>query len=156
MNILTVHVRADDTATLVCPSCNSIQHFSATKYRHARHTLTVRCRCATPFSVLLNFRRHFRKPTNLNGTYEIIGRNGTGGGLIQVNNLSRGGAGFSVSGRHHIAPGQNILIEFHLNDKKKTMVKKEAVVRSVQQNSIGCEFKENTDLDKNLGFFLQN
>jgi len=156
MNTLTVHVRGDNTATLVCPSCNAVKNFSAAKYRNMRHRLTVRCHCKTSFPVLLNFRRNFRKPTNLPGTYEIISARGCGGGVIQVNNLSRDGAGFTVSGLHRIEPGQVVMIEFHLNDKKQTVLKKEVLVRSVQQNVIGCEFKNSAELDKNLGFFLQN
>ncbi|WP_028319088.1 PilZ domain-containing protein [Desulfobulbus elongatus] len=153
MQPLMVHVRGDNRATLTCPACGCVKHFSAEPYRHGRHTMTVRCSCRETFPILLNFRRHFRKPTDLPGTYTVIGG---GGGIIQVNNLSRSGAGFTVSGVHRIEKGQEILIEFQLNDKKKTVLKKQAVVRSVRQNAIGCEFKDTGEMDKALGFFLQD
>ena len=159
MKTVTVHVRSDNTATLTCPECSATRHFSAEPYLHTRHSMTVRCRCKASFQVLLDFRRNFRKSTSLSGTYTIIGGGGSGtggGGIIQVTNLSRGGLGFTVSGVHCIEAGQEIQIEFQLNDKKQTVLKKQAVVRSVQQNVIGCEFKCDVDLDKNLGFFLQS
>jgi len=151
-----VYVREDNTATLICPSCQAVKHFEAERYRHQRHTFTVRCRCQNVFSVQLDFRRSYRKPTSLDGTYEIISERGAGSGIAHINNISRGGLEFTVSGIHNIEKDQLLQIEFQLNDKKKTVLNKQAVVRRVLQNSIGCEFKCNADLDKALGFFLQS
>ncbi|MGD9948296.1 MAG: PilZ domain-containing protein [Desulfobulbus sp.] len=151
-----VYVRENNTATMVCPSCQAVKHFDAERYRHQRHTFSVRCRCQHVFSVLLDFRRNYRKQTSLHGTYEIISKDGVGGGIIHINNISRGGLGFSVSGIHRIEKDQLLQVEFQLNDKNKTVLKKQAVVRAVHQNSVGCEFKCNADLDKALGFFLQS
>lgn len=156
MKTTTVHVRNDNTATLTCPACGSIKQFSAEPYLLKQHTMAVRCHCQESFSVLLNFRRHYRKQTNLPGTYEIASEGGMGGGIIQINNISRSGVGFTVSGLHRIEKDQEIRIEFQLNDKNKTVLKKLAVVKSVRQNAVGCEFKNNVEMDKALGFFLQN
>jgi len=156
MDFLTVHVRADNSATLTCPECGLVKHFSAAPYYSMRHMMTVRCSCKASFPILLNFRRNFRKQTNLPGTYQIISPGSVGGGIMQVTNISRGGAGFTVSGVHNLAKDQEILIEFQLNDKKQTILKKQAVVRSVRQNVIGCEFRGSDELDKALGFFLQS
>lgn len=153
---LKVYIRDNDTATFVCPSCGAVKHFDAARYRQQRHTLSVRCRCQHVFSVLLDFRRYFRKQTNLQGTYEIISEGGVGGGMIHISNISRGGIGFTVSGVHRIEKDQLLQIEFQLNDKNKTVLKKQAVVRAVKDNNVGCEFKCNADLDKALGFFLQS
>jgi uncharacterized C2H2 Zn-finger protein len=152
---LKVHVRDNNTATLICPSCGAVKHFAADRFRHARHIISVRCRCQQVFTLLLDFRRHYRKQTSLPGTYEILSAGGVGGGIIHINNISRSGIGFTVSGLHRIEQNQLLQIEFHLNDKNKTLLKKQAVVKSVHQNSVGCEFQCNVDMDKALGFFLQ-
>ena len=151
-----LYVRENNTATLVCPSCRTVKHFDAGRYRHQRHTFSVRCRCQHVYSVLLDFRRNYRKQTSLHGTYEIISEGGIGGGIIHISNISRGGIGFSVSGIHRIEKNQLLQVEFQLNDKNKTVLKKQAIVRTVQKNSIGCEFHFNPDLDKVLGFYLQS
>lgn len=156
MNTTTVHVRNDNTATLTCPACGFIKQFSAEPYLLRQHTIAVRCHCQESFSVLLNFRRHYRKQTNLSGIYEIASDGGSGGGIIQIANISRSGVGFTVSGLHRIKKGQQIRIEFQLNDKNKTVLKKQAVVKSVRQNAVGCEFINNVEMDKALGFFLQS
>ncbi len=150
-----VYVREDNTATLVCPSCKAARNFDAGQYRDKRHTFSVRCRCQNLFSVQLDFRRNYRKLTNLVGTYDTVG-GGSGGGILTINNISRSGLGFTVSGIHSIKKGQLLQIEFQLNDKKKTALNKQAIVKRVNENSIGCEFKSISEHDKVLGFFLQN
>ena len=114
--------------------------------------MAVHCRCKESFSVLLNFRRHYRKQTNLSGTYKIAGEAESGGGIIQINNISSSGVGCTVSGLHRIEKDQEIRIEFQLNVKNKTVLKNLAVVTSVRQNAVGCEFKNNVEMDKALDF----
>jgi len=156
MTDIKVHVRENNTATLMCPACGAIKHIAAEKFRYGCHTINVRCRCQQLFTVLLDFRRHYRKQTSLPGTYEIISEDGIGGGIIHINNISRGGVGFTVSGLHRIEKEQELLVEFQLNDKRKTTLKKRVLVKSVRQNAIGCQFKDNAEMERALGFFLQN
>jgi len=92
----------------------------------------------------------------LPGTYVILSEGGIGGGIIHINNISRGGVGFSVSGLHRIEKDQVLQVEFQLNDKKKTTLKKRVLVKSVQQNAIGCQFKDTIEMERALGFFLQS
>ena len=152
---LTVHIRDNNAATLVCPACGLVRQIAVAKFRNDRHTLAIRCRCGHVYSVLLDFRRHFRKPTSLAGTYVSRDPAGPGGGVIRILNISRSGVGFTVSGRHRILPGQELQIEFQLTDRNRTVIKKQAVVRTVQENTVGCEFLCAGELDKALGFVLQ-
>ena len=156
MSRTTVHVRENNTATLICPACGAIKPIATDSFRHGRHTLSVRCRCQHEFTVLLDFRRNYRKQTSLPGTYEIVSEGGVGGGIIHVNNISRGGVGFTVSGIHRIEQDQELQIEFQLNDKNRTVLKKQAVVVSVRQNTIGCAFNCNVEMEKALGFYLRS
>lgn len=156
MTNVKVYVRDNNTATLICPACGAIKHTNTDAFRHSRHTITVRCRCREMFNILLDFRRHYRKQISLPGTYEITSQGGIGGGIIHIRNISKGGLGFTVSGLHRIDKGQELLLEFQLNDKMKTVLKKMALVKSVQQNNIGCQFMENVEIDKALGFYLQS
>ncbi len=156
MTNIKVHVRDNNTATLICPACGAIKHIAADTFRHSRHTITVRCRCQQVFNIQLDFRRHYRKQISLPGTYEITSQGGIGGGIIHIHNISKGGLGFTVSGLHRIIKDQELQLEFQLNDKKKTGFRRQALVKSVQQNTIGCQFKDNVEMEKVLGFFLQS
>ena len=91
---LTIHIRDNNAATLVCPACGLVRQIAVAKFRNDRHTLAIRCRCGHVYSVLLDFRRHFRKPTSLAGTYVSRDPAGPGGGVIRILNISRSGVGF--------------------------------------------------------------
>lgn len=155
ISALKAHVRANGTATLICPACSAVRNIAAKQFRDKQHLITVRCRCQHVYSILLDFRRHYRKKTDLPGTYEILSERGVSGGIIHIINISRSGLGFTVSGLHRIEKDQLLLIEFQLNDKKQNIIKKRATVKSVRQNSIGCQFVEDAAMEKTLGFFLR-
>ena len=149
------YVNRNNSATVICPACNTAKHISAAPYRHKKHSIRVRCRCGETFALYLEFRRHYRKPVNLVGTYAITTPQKTGGGVIHIRNISNNGMGFTISGTHHIKPGLSVALEFKLNDRKKSKIKKDANIRVVKNNHIGCEFFANTPDDKALGFYLR-
>ena len=155
MKEVKTYVRNDGTATVICPVCKRVKHFSAEPYRNKKHTIRVRCVCGEIFILLLDFRRHYRKPTNLPGTYSIITPDKPGGGLMHVRNISRSGIGFTVSGRHNFEKNLRVKLNFQLNDRQQTKLSKEAIVRSVRGNYIGCQFPPNDPIEKALGFYLQ-
>ena len=155
MTTVKTYVRNDDTATVTCPACKTVKHVDVGRFRHcSKHTIKVQCPCQESFAVLFDFRHHYRKQVNLPGTYEIISKDGVGGGIIHINDISRNGLRFTVSGLHRIAAGQKLRVEFQLNDKKKTLLKREVIVKTVQQNTIGCQLECHLE-EKELGFFLQ-
>ena len=146
-------VKTNNTASIRCPNCALVKNIPVGKFRNSQHTLRTRCQCDTIFLVALDFRRHFRKPTTIDGVYTIIG--GCDGGTMQVDNISRSGVGFSLSGRHHITVGQKAFLNFTLNDKKRTELTKKVIVRRIHNENIGCEFANMNQIGKDLGFFLQ-
>lgn len=75
--------------------------------------------------------------------------------MAVISNISREGLGLLVSGVHNIRVGQKIQVNFTLDDKNNTPLNKTAVVRSVDQNRIGCEFKKDQAFEKGLGFYLR-
>jgi len=149
------YVRCNNTATVTCPSCSASRILAAEPYRHRKHALKVRCRCGCVFILRLDFRRHYRKTTSLPGTYAITTPGRPGGGVIHIRNISRGGIGFTVSGVHNMEEGLTVDLDFTLNDKKRTRLRKTAVIRSVNGNYIGCQFPENDSFEKALGFYLR-
>lgn len=147
-----VFVSNDGTATISCPHCGITKQIPVERYRNKKHTVKIRCGCSESFIVQLEFRRNWRKRTELLGTYSI--KSG-GGGSATIINLSKNGVGFSVSGLHRIQAGQKGSIDFVLDNRKSTRISKEIVIRSVDGNRIGCEFVANQPFEKDLGFYLQ-
>lgn len=147
-------VKDDDVAIIVCPDCSAAKSISVTQFRNAQHTVTVKCKCGHSFKVLLDFRQSYRKPTNLTGTFAMRPP-AVGGGLVKIRNVSLTGLCFEVHGVHDIKIGQKVDIEFTLDNRKETHIKKKAIIRSVRGHLIGCEFHQDQAFEKDLGFYLR-
>ena len=148
-----VFVTEDGLAAITCPNCGLTRKVPVGSYCGKRNTLKVRCRCQQTFTTQLEFRSYHRKSTELRGIYDVLADRG--GGRAIITDLSRNGIGFMVSGIHNVKVGHNILIDFSLDDQKQTKLQKRAVVRSVNQNRIGCEFSRMQAFEKDLGFYLR-
>jgi hypothetical protein len=149
-----VFVSEEGMATLSCPHCAMTRQVPVTKYRGKQHMPKVRCTCGQTFTVNLEFRQQHRKNTQLKGTYHIL--NDLGDGQVVIRDLSRNGIGFTVAGVHNIHVGQKLMIDFVLDNQKQTALKKQAVVKAVNMNLIGCEFKQDHAFEKDLGFYLSS
>lgn len=147
-------VRADGNATIVCPGCGTVKIVPVGQYKERQHRLQVRCSCSHIFKINLDFRQCFRKPTNLSGIYGLHPP-AVGGGVVQVLNLSLSGLCFEVSGVHKITIGDKGRIDFTLDNRKKTRLVREFVVRSITGKMIGCQFKKEQQFEKELGFYLR-
>jgi hypothetical protein len=148
-------VRNNNKATIICPACHTAKHINAEPYRYKKHAIKVSCSCGKHFILSLDYRHHYRKAINLPGTYAITTPGKAGGGVIHIRNISRGGIGFTVSGRHHMEKGLDLIVKFQLNDRNQTKLKKEVSIRLVGDNYIGCKFPDNDVMEKALGFYLR-
>lgn len=146
-------VKTGDKAMIVCPACDSAKQISATQFRHRQHIIKVKCKCGHLFKVHLEFRRHFRKETELEGTYDSS-LPASGGGKIKVTNLSFSGACFEVRGIHNLQIGQQGSLVFTLDDRKETVLFKKVIIKNVSGHQIGCQFIEDRAYEKELGFYL--
>ncbi len=154
LNATTSLVKDGSKATLVCPTCHFAKAVSVRQFRDKQHRVKIKCKCGHSFKVELEFRRHRRKNTDLPGksTFDV---SVTSGKNIKIVNLSLSGACFEVRGKHNLQIGQKGSINFKLDDYKQTVIIKNATVRSIQGNRIGCEFIEDRAYQKELGFFLR-
>ncbi len=151
-------VTLDNIATITCPECHKSKSVTVGKYRNKNHTLKVRCSCDNSFRILLDFRRHYRKETNLEGTYSMQSP-ALGTGRLNILNISRSGVGFAigfeVAGRNTMKLGQKAQISFELDNKKMTVMNKVITIRTISDQYVGGEFEDHQALDKDLGFYLQ-
>ncbi len=155
MNVVRCFVRPDNTTTIICPACNEPKTISVAAYKHKKHSIKVRCKCKEIFTIQLDFRSVYRKPTNLPGKYTNLTSQDKESFDVIVTNISKGGMGFIAPLPKYLQPGHKLSIEFQLSDKKKTRLIKTVVVKNVKENHIGCEFEGNQAFEKALGFFLQ-
>ncbi len=166
-------VKPDDSASITCPHCQLAKTVPVGKFREQQHVLKVRCACGHSFSVSLDFRKHYRKKTVLPGIYEMTDGThaqrqkktrlsgiyamqapATGGGHMQVTNISLGGLQFKTPGAHSITIGQQAQVSFTLDDRRQTTITKLVTVQSIDDKTIGCRFSDNQPLEQGLRFYL--
>lgn len=147
-------VKAGDHATIVCPQCNISKDISVQQFRQRLHTLKVKCPCGYDFKVQLEFRRHYRKTTELQGSYDPT-MTAIHGGRAKVINLSLSGACFELRGNHDLQIGQKGVLIFTLDNRNETRLIKHIVIKTINGNRIGSEFVDDRAFEKELGFYLR-
>lgn len=140
---------------MVCQTCGHVQKEPAGNYKDIRGPVRIQCPCGHVYDIEVEFRKFYRRETRLDGVYAPVS-DPRGWCKIIVKNLSLGGCGFEMAAGNVLHPGDEISIEFKLNDVKQTLVKRKAVVLSVRGRFVGCRFKELPGtFDPDLGFYLR-
>jgi len=150
-----VYANIKGIVIFICPNCGDLQKENAATYKNVAGPVKIQCKCGNTYDVQIEFRNTYRKETKLEGTYSTISNPGKSVKII-VTNISFDGCGFETMASNLLQPEEEIKVEFKLDDRKNSQIKKRAVVRSVQGTSVGCKFKELPGaFDADLGFYLR-
>ena len=141
--------------TFLCPKCGEVRKQSVEKYRDHIGSISMSCICGNAAEVKLEFRKFFRKETALEGLYFRTTPEGHWGKMI-VKNLSMMGCRFEMIRKEPLAGGEEIKIQFTLDNPRSSIITKKAVISEVEGRSVGCKFCEPTGyIDSELGFYLR-
>lgn len=163
-----VFITNNNLATFICPQCEKTRTVDVSKYKNLAQAakVKVKCSCGHAYSVELDKRKHYRRETSLTGVYiHIVSSLGTdfseevGKGIMTVQDLSRSGLRFKLNVAPTFAVGDKLLLEFRLDDKKRSLIKKEVSIRSIKGLIIGTEFTHldpSDSSDRAIGFYLLN
>ncbi|MBF0119247.1 MAG: PilZ domain-containing protein [Desulfobacterales bacterium] len=140
----------DNKATFTCEKCGKIKIADVSGYMGVKNTITVKCKCpcGNSYSVILERRKNYRKSTNIPGLYlkethldgEYTTDQGKEKGRIIVLDISSTGLRFKLHVNRKFHLGDKLLVEFNLDDKKRTLIKKEVIVKRIETLDIGAEF----------------
>lgn len=147
------YVRPDQTTVIKCPHCKRASTISVEKFGNAKKILKIKCSCKESFSISLEFRRQFRKQTDLPGVFTNFSKKNTKGQMT-VSDVSMGGIGFTLLGINEISPEDELLVRFNLDDANQSLIERRVVVRIVRGKFVGCEFADMNEYNKALGFYL--
>ena len=153
MDMQKVYVRHDSTAVVNCPNCGTEKTINTAKLEKRGKPFKLRCTCRSVFRVFFEFRKAYRKRTNLEGYYTPISESKQWG-KIHLENISLTGIEFVTLHMNRLKEGDEIKVAFTLDDKRHSKIEKNAVVRWVKDKHIGCQFTETDQYDKVLGFYL--
>jgi hypothetical protein len=154
-----VFIAGNNTATFVCPQCGNATTADVAKYASIDQAVTVKCRCScgNQFDVSLEKRRQYRKPTDLPGMFYFTRPNGEmDKGAMRVKDISSTGLKLKLNVARDFKLGAYLRVEFHLDDKRRTHMDKQVIVRNVNGNYVGTAFAEDQGGDPNLGFYLMS
>ena len=165
ITVQNLNVQKSKRVPLSCPDCLLVREISVDKYMGRQHFITVNCPCGTTYGVNLNFRKHYRKDTSIGGYYSTADAKkvdwiDTGNDTsipinCRIKNISMGGLAFIALNRVRVQLGDRLRVKFTLDKVPPEVVEKDVIVRTVQDNYIGCEFiAEEGYTDRTLGFYL--
>ncbi len=154
-----VFVTGNNMAVFECPQCNKAKRVDVSRYKDIRQVvrIKVKCSCGHSYRVVLERRKHFRKGVNFSGTYTKVlpdYREDKGG--MTVKDLSRAGVKIKLNVKKDFKIGDILSVEFSLDDKQRSLIKKEAVVKIISNSYLGLEFNsiDSSDpSDKAIGFY---
>lgn len=157
MSEVKAFIDSEGKAIIKCPECHEVRLVDVKNYtkldRHVR--FKVKCPCQHSFKVILERREYFRRPVTFEGTCLL--KKGALRAEVKICDLSRKGMKVQFLKEMPVALGDKVLVEFRLDDEKKTLIRKEAVVRSITGLCLGMEFfsiDPHNVYDKALGFYL--
>jgi hypothetical protein len=105
--------------------------------------------------VALEKRKKYRKQTNLPGTYTNLDAENDKG-VMSVMDISGTGLKLKLNVSRNFNIGDTLRVEFNLDDKRHTEIKKNVVVQNVSGNYVGVAFASGETDDPALGFYLLN
>lgn len=148
-----IFINKENKATFICPECNVSRTADVSMYLDLKTEIKIKCKCKCGhfFKIILERRKYFRKQLKLSGVF-IYGKEKLKD-VMTVTDLSRSGIKFKVNSSHEIKLGNRLLLEFRLDDKLRSLIRKEVVVRNIDKNIIGAEFCSIEHYDK-LGPYL--
>jgi hypothetical protein len=104
--------------------------------------------------VVLERRKYYRKATKLPGIF--IPEKKLKEFPMTVTNLSRSGLEFKSYENKNLKVGDRLKAEFRLDDKSRSLMCKEVIVKKIEGTIVGAEFCVMDEYDKVLGFYLFN
>jgi hypothetical protein len=156
----------DGKALFTCPVCSQRKTESVSQYLKQETTVEIEttCNCGHTWTSILERRKHYRKSVKLRGRYSV--RNDVfleeglsagsfvGKGKMKVVDLSLKGLKFELKKKPELHVNDLVSLEFRLKDKKRTLIRETASVKSINGRLVGSAFGPEVAANTSLGFFL--
>lgn len=136
-----IFVNDELNATFVCPKCGTSRTANVAKFVAHEKEVRIRCKCKCGhrYPITLERRKNFRKPVNFPGMY-YYGPSFSEKGLMTILDLSNHGVKIRLNARPTFSEGDQIRIEFNLDDRERSQVVRDVRIKSIQDRDLGLEF----------------
>jgi hypothetical protein len=147
-----LHINAQESITVTCPSCGNQVITSAKNYKDKHTPLLAQCHCGKTFEVLIDTRIYYRKDVQLRGNYTMPESDRKR--RIIIDDLSFSGLRFRTLGPNPLQTNDKIEIRFCLDEPPYEEITQEVIVRWSTDHLVGGEFIDRQSFEKLLGFYL--
>ncbi|MCF8026024.1 MAG: PilZ domain-containing protein [Desulfobacteraceae bacterium] len=151
-----VRVTSQNMVSVSCPRCKKGRDIHAARFKGHRD-IRIKCPCGNAWQVQVEYRREYRKKTELKGSYKALPKDGKPGdaGRMKVVDLSRRGVRMQISNLPYgLDVGDRLNIEFKLDDANQSTIRREVVVKNLHPPYVGAVFHNPPVEDNILGFYL--
>jgi hypothetical protein len=115
----------------------------------------VKCNCGYSFTIVLEYRKYYRKTVNIPGKLVHI-QTGEDIAEIVVTSISVVGVGFELKSTGSVTANGVYYIVFTLDDSLESMIREAIVVKRVNGNIIGAEFCDQEKYNYELDFYIMS
>lgn len=154
-----IFVNSKNQAAFRCHACGREEMKDVSRFFSLDKEIRLKwtCACGQANTVMLERRQFFRENVRLPGSYSLDRQDGrTIINPVTIVAISHRGLSFKqgLSSRApNFQPGDRLQVQFTLDDRLKSVVSREVVVRSVKGSIVGVEFTSLQHAD-NLGNYL--
>jgi hypothetical protein len=152
----SVSISESKEATFICPACEHLKTVDVRKFVYSNGKIKVNCKCSCghKWTSVLERRKQYRKIVNLPGTCDFTRGGSAFQGRLKVKDLCVSGMRIKLDMDRKPLVGDSLNLEFHLDDKDRTLIKTSAKVLSVKGDFIGMSFGAADGIGPELGFYL--
>ena len=155
--VTKVYINEANTATIVCPRCDKTKTVDVSRYVELQQTVRVKskCSCGHTWTSVLEKRRKYRKSVDFPGVYiHFEGGEAVDKGSMIVKDLSLSGLKMKLNVERNFNVDTRLQVEFHLDDSRRTLMRKNVLVKNVSGSYVGVAFSASEAQDPALGFYL--
>lgn len=146
MKTRKVYINEQDEGFVQCPQCGSIREIrNVSKITDFGKVSRAECRCGFTFKIVFERRKFYRMIVSIPGTCYKPSQSMEKKRIV-IEDISLAGLRFRASDLQDIKINDILTIEYFPEDEGETLIRKEVIVRNINNLSVGAAFydkKEN-------------
>lgn len=154
--IENVYVTSNNTVTICCSQCKRSKDVDVSRFK-GHKDVRIKCPCGNSWRIQIEYRREYRKKTNLSGSYKVFPKDKSPGdaGIMTVVDLSFHGLRIKFKDLpFDLNVGDLLKVKFNLDDKNYSLVERDVVVKSIDLPYARATFRRASKEDSAIGFYL--
>ena len=138
------YIDENNETLFVCPNCGLQKQFNASRFK-LKKNIKITCKCGHTENIQIEFRKFFRKKTELPGVC-TIDKNRRKCDIL-IKDISIGGVAiqFVFINKKYLADikeGDIVHVEFKIDNSEEKVITKKCVVRQKIDDIVGAEFAD--------------